>query len=108
MKILLDENLPRLLKLDFGPEHQIYTVQDMGWKGQKNGALLGLMVLYNFDALLTTDKNLPFQQNLARFPLLVFVLKAPNTKLETLQPLITILLDHLKQPIRQQVTIITP
>lgn len=30
MKILLDENLPKKLKVDFGPGHDIYTVGDMG------------------------------------------------------------------------------
>lgn len=36
MKILLDENLPKKLKKDF-PEHEIYTVKDKSWVGEKNG-----------------------------------------------------------------------
>jgi predicted nuclease of predicted toxin-antitoxin system len=39
MKLLLDENLPKHLKTDF-PEHNVYTVRDMGWSGKKNGELL--------------------------------------------------------------------
>ncbi|WP_299288121.1 hypothetical protein [uncultured Mucilaginibacter sp.] len=45
MKILLDENLPKKLKADFGTEHEVKTVRDMGWLGKKNGELLGLIVL---------------------------------------------------------------
>jgi hypothetical protein len=37
----------------------------MGWRGIKNGALLDLMA-EEFQTIVTTDKNLPFQQNLAR------------------------------------------
>ena len=44
MKILLDENLPRQLKADFGPDYDLKTVRDMGWLGKKNGELLGLIV----------------------------------------------------------------
>lgn len=56
MLLLLDENLPKRLKLDF-PEHEIFTVRDKGWNGIKNGELLRLLLENNFDALLTFDKN---------------------------------------------------
>jgi predicted nuclease of predicted toxin-antitoxin system len=85
MKLLLDENLPKRLKGDF-PDHEIYTVSDMGWKGIKNGALLQLMVDNEFDALLTFDKNLQHQQNFSKYTLTVFVLHAGNnTYLELTQ-----------------------
>jgi hypothetical protein len=57
MKLLLDENLPKRLKLDF-PEHEIFTVSDKGWNGKKNGELLKLMVDEGFDAIFTFDKKL--------------------------------------------------
>jgi hypothetical protein len=31
MKILLDESLPRKLKYDFGVEHEVLTIRDIGW-----------------------------------------------------------------------------
>lgn len=34
MKILLDENLPAKLKLDFGPDHTVFTVRI--WNGLEN------------------------------------------------------------------------
>ncbi len=48
MKILLDENLPRKLKADFGINYNVKTVRDMGWLGKKNGELLNLMVSNKF------------------------------------------------------------
>lgn len=60
MRLLLDENLPKRLKLDF-PEHEIYTIGDKNWNGIKNGELLKLLLENKFDALLTFDKNLQYQ-----------------------------------------------
>lgn len=75
MRLLLDENLPKRLKLDF-PEHEIYTVRDKQWNGISNGALLKLLVENSFDALLTFDKHLQYQQNFAKYTIAVFVLNA--------------------------------
>ncbi len=61
MKILLDENLPRKLKGEFDVTHHVFTVANMGWQAKKNGELLGLMVVHDFGALVTMDKNLQYQ-----------------------------------------------
>ena len=53
MKILLDESLPRKLKAFFGTDHEVYSVRDLGWLGQKNGALLKLMQEESFDIFVT-------------------------------------------------------
>jgi len=39
MKILLDENIPKNLKKDLS-QFDVITVQEMGWNGLQNGALL--------------------------------------------------------------------
>ena len=75
MRLLLDENLPKRLKLDF-LEHEVFTVRDKGWNGIKNGDLFQLLLENNFDALLTFDKNLQHQQNFLKYSLAVFVLSA--------------------------------
>ena len=72
MRLLLDENLPKLLKFDFS-DHEIFTVREMQWNGIKNGELLKLMVANSFDALSTFDKNLRYQQNFSKYILTVFV-----------------------------------
>ena len=75
MRLLLDENLPKRFKQDFY-EHEIYTVRDKQWNGIKNGELLKLLVNNSFDALLTYDKNLQYQQNFSKYTITVFVLTA--------------------------------
>ena len=75
MKLLLDENLPKKLKLDF-ISHDVFTVREMNWQGIKNGELLKIMVNDKFDALLTFDKNLQYQQNFSKYTIAVFVLNA--------------------------------
>jgi len=59
MRLLLDENLPKRLRLDF-PEHEVYTVSDKGWNCKKNGELMKQLIAENFDALFTFDKNLQY------------------------------------------------
>ena len=88
MKILLDENLPRQLKTDFGPNYDVKTVQEMGWLGKKNGELLALTALNGFDYFVTIDKNLRYQQNLDRTDLKIFLLLAINNRRESLQALV--------------------
>lgn len=75
MRLLLDKNLPKRLKLDF-PEHEIYTVRDKQWNGIKNGPLLKLLVENSFNALLTYAKNLQHQQNFSKYTITVLVLTA--------------------------------
>ena len=68
----------------------VKTVVEMGWGGVKNGALLALTA-NEFDAFLTVDKNLPYQQNVANIPLAVIVLEAYSNELGALLPLVHIL-----------------
>jgi len=96
MRILLDESLPHdLAALILG--HHVSTVRDEGWTSVKNGKLLALAAL-KFDAFVTADRNLEFQQNLAKLPLSVVVLVARKNRvqdLEALLPELAALLNHL-------------
>lgn len=79
MRILLDESLPRPLgRLLVG--YDVSTVADEGWTKLTNGALL-VKAATSFDALLTADQNIEFQQNLATLPLAVIVLVAESNRL---------------------------
>jgi predicted nuclease of predicted toxin-antitoxin system len=93
MRVLLDECLPRRVRRLL-PGHAVRTVAEAGWAGIKNGALLRLAE-QDFDVFLTVDKNLPFQQNLAALHLGVIVLETPDNKVETLEPLMTDVLNVL-------------
>ncbi|CAN5729626.1 hypothetical protein BH24BAC1_BH24BAC1_14380 [soil metagenome] len=98
MKLLLDENLPKKLKRDF-PEHEIYTVSDKGWNSKKNGELLILMLMEEFDGLFTFDKNLQFQQNFSKYPIAVIVLNAEDNAYLTLRGLIPQIKEVLNAPL---------
>ena len=87
MKILLDENLPKKLKLDF-PEQDIYTVSDKNWNGKKNGELLKVMLDEHFEVLFTFDKNLQYQQNFNKYPITVLILNAEDNTYLTLKGLV--------------------
>jgi predicted nuclease of predicted toxin-antitoxin system len=104
MRILLDENLPKQLMADFGEEHEVKTVRDMGWLGKKNGELLGLIVLYGFDYFVTIDKNLRHQQNLDRIDLKIFLLLAVNNRRETLQMLVGKVKGRIQEGNLQKIT----
>jgi len=86
MRLLLDENIPKRLKLDLS-DHEVYTVREKGWNGLRNGDLLKLMLGDGIEALLTFDKNLTHQQNFRKYPISVFVFIAKNNTYELLQPL---------------------
>ncbi len=95
MKILLDESLPRKLRNDFPVGHEVWTIRDMGWLGKKNGELLTLMAGNFFDVFVTVDRNLPYQQNLQKFSLTIFVLRAKDNTRETLRLLIPKIFERL-------------
>jgi uncharacterized protein DUF5615 len=85
MRILLDESLPIELRAEIAV-HDVRYVQEMGWSGRKNGELLALAA-GTFDAFLTADQNIEFQQNLHTLPIAIVVLIAPSNRIEQLRPL---------------------
>ena len=104
MRILLDESLPHdLAALILG--HYVSTVRDEGWASVKNGKLLALAST-KFDAFLTADRNLEFQQNIAKLPIAVIVLVARKNRVQDLEPLLPelgALLNHLAPRTLQKV-----
>lgn len=95
---MLDENLPKRLKDVLHP-HEVFTVRDMGWNGITNGALLKLMIENDFDAFLTFDKNLRYQQNFKQYQIPVLVLNAPDNSFLTLSKLKNGILKILSEKI---------
>jgi len=89
MRLLLDECVPARLRRAL-PAHYVSTVVAEGWSGIKNGKLLALAA-GNFDAFITVDKNLPYQQNTATLPVAVVVLDAASNELSYLLPLVPFL-----------------
>ena len=63
MRILLDENAPSGLRRILAG-HDVRTAPEMGWARYSNGQLLDEAEKAGFEALITGDRSLPFQQNL--------------------------------------------
>ena len=85
MRLLLDECLPEGIRRYF-VAHEVVTVQEKGWAGKSNGRLLRLAER-EFDAFLTADQNLEYQQQLKAFNVGVIILAARTTRLADLEPL---------------------
>ena len=76
MRVLLDEQLPLDLAAAF-PGHSVATVVGLGWSGIKNGELLRRM-RGDYEALITMDRGIEFQQNIGSLPFgIVLLSRAP-------------------------------
>ncbi len=95
MKLLLDECTPQRLRRDL-TGHNVVTVEQAGVKGLKNGALLKA-ASGNYDALITVDKSIPNQQNVASLEIAVLILRAKTNKYRDLKPLVPQILAALNQ-----------
>lgn len=62
MLILLDENLPHKLRLLLAG-HDVRTAAYQGWAGLSNGALLKAAEDARFDAIVTADRGIRYEQN---------------------------------------------
>ncbi len=81
MKILFDQGTPVPLRKTLAP-HSVSTAFERGWAEVENGDLLAAAEK-EFDAFVTTDKNLHYQQNLSGRQLAILVL--PTTSWPEIQ-----------------------
>jgi len=77
MKLLFDQGTPVPLRGHL-TNHIVETAYEKGWSNLKNGDLLTLAESEGFDALVTTDQNLRYQQNLSGRRIGVIVLLTTN------------------------------
>jgi hypothetical protein len=94
VKLRLDENLPHELRHHLAA-HDVFTVRYMGWSGISNGELLRRAADDGFDAMVTLDSGVRYQQNVATLPLAVVILSAPSNDISDLLPLVPALLAAL-------------
>ena len=100
-KVLLDENLPVKLKYRLQDVCEIYTVRDKGWNALENGNLIVAMQDELFDYLITSDKNLQYQQNINKYAIGFIELNVPNNTYEIILPL----LDKIKAVLMNDVEV---
>ena len=73
MRVLFDNNVPAPLRHRL-TSHKVDTAKEMGWHELRNGALLMAAEQHGFEAIVTGDKNLSYQQNLKGRSLALVVL----------------------------------
>ena len=104
MRVVLDANLP----LDFAAllaGHQVDSVHQRGWSDLDNGALLAVCEA-EYDAFVTLDQSIRYQQNLRGRPIAVIILRAKSNRLQDLSPLAPALVAALPTAPQGQVTLV--
>lgn len=73
MRVLFDHGTPAPLQ-SFLTGHTVVDAKAQGWDTFKNGDLLTAAEAAGFDVLITTDKNMRYQQNLTSRTIAIVVL----------------------------------
>jgi hypothetical protein len=93
VKILFDQGVPVPLRRAL-TGHDITTAFELGWSLLTDGQILDATQSHGFDVLVTTDKNLRFQQVLSRRGFSIVVL--PTTDWRVIKTNIGPVIDALE------------
>lgn len=74
MFVLFDNGTPRTLARYLIARHTVTEARARGWDTLENGDLLNAAEAAGFEVLLTTDKNIRYQQNLEKRKIAVVAL----------------------------------
>jgi len=103
MKVLFDQGTPVPLRRFLHP-HQVDTVAELGWSELQNGTLIKNTINSGYDVFVTTDQNLPHQQNLKSITTRIVVLT--STSWPRIQKKADAIRDAIDNPTFQTLTII--
>lgn len=96
MHILFDQGTPVPLRALL-TKHSVTTVFELGWSQLQNGELLQQAETAGFDALITTDQNLRYQQNLQERRVAIAILMATSwPRIERHAPHVVARIDGLQ------------
>ena len=96
MRVLFDQGTPVPIR-SYLQRHEVRTVAQEGWGRLKNGDLLAAAEGAGFDVLLTTDKNIRYQQNLSKRRIAIVVLGEQHWP--TLLPHVQLVVEAINAPI---------
>ncbi len=94
LRILLDHNLPRQL-VRLLPDHDVGMAALLGWAELSNGELLRQAEAAGFACMVTGDRNIAYQQNLAGRKIALVVLN--STRREVILPQVGAIVGALAQ-----------
>jgi predicted nuclease of predicted toxin-antitoxin system len=98
MRVLLDSNLPSAFA-GLLPGHRTETTHARGWSDLDDGPLLAAADV-EYDAFVTMDQNLQFQQNLRGRRLRIVVVRARRntlTVLALIAPIVLLALTEMRE-----------
>lgn len=108
MRILLDECLPKDLAHKLTGQ-EVKTVPQAGWSGISNGRLLRLIAASaQFDLLLTVDKRLPKDNEVANLPFAIVLLRTKSNRICDIFPFAPEILRRLPEFRPGQVYVLQP
>jgi hypothetical protein len=73
LRVLFDQNAPRPLAR-FLVKHEITRSAELGWEELPNGDLLSAAESNGFEVMVTADRNIRYQQNLAKRTIALVIL----------------------------------
>jgi predicted nuclease of predicted toxin-antitoxin system len=85
MRVLLDECVNQRLR-NYLPGHECESAEYAGFAGLKNGELLDAAESAHFDVLLTVDRGLEYEQNLAGRRIAIIIFRSKSIALQDLLP----------------------
>jgi hypothetical protein len=95
MRVLVDQATPVPIRA-YLIGHEVRTAAQQGWDTLKNGELLLAAETAGFEVLLTTNKNMRYQQNLAGRKIAVVVLG--RQQWPGLQPYVRLVVEAVNAP----------
>jgi len=94
VRILIDECVDQRLRFLFSG-HDCQTAAYAKLSGLKNGTLLAAAEAAGFEVIITTDQEIPYQQNLIVRKISIIVLCGPTNRLADLRPLFPAVIEAL-------------
>ena len=107
MRLLLDECVPQQLRFHL-PGHEVATARFANLDGLLDDELLKAMLEEGYQALITLDRNLPYQQNLAKGGIAVLIISGRSTRPREVLAMASAVLRALDFLQPGQVVTITP
>jgi len=95
MRILIDECIDERFRHSLR-HHDCQTVRYAGLAGLQNGQLLTAAEEAKFDAFLTVDQGIEYQQNLAGRNIAIIILRPKSNRLSDLLPHVSACLAHVE------------
>jgi len=99
MKIVIDECLPKRLTRFF-PEHDVWTVPQLGLAGYADSKLLDELDRRDIDIFITIDSNIEYQQQFTNRSFGTIIIRSVSNRYRDL--------EHLKPNILQVIQKIKP